>query len=138
MQCLQVYLIIYTSETWKTKQFLTSDGKIGVVFVNVRLFFVRLHAINCLVVAIWRPWRSPLKQYNVFVTNWLAKKNCEFMIILNLWLMHDLCMICYVMNSWQHFFGPVLVMDMQTPPPPLKRSRLHFLVQIVAQCSETN
>ena len=32
---------------------------------------------------------------------------------------------------------PVLVNDMQTPHP-LKKSRCHFLIQIVAQCSETN
>ena len=31
-----------------------------------------------------------------------------------------------------------IVDDMQTPLPPLKKSRVHFLVEIVAQCSETN
>ena len=35
-------------------------------------------------------------------------------------------------------FDPVLVMDMQTPHPPFKKSRLNLLVQIVAQYSETN
>jgi len=33
--------------------------------------------------------------------------------------------------------GPVLVKNMQTPHP-LKKSRFHIFVQIVAQCSETN
>ena len=34
--------------------------------------------------------------------------------------------------------GSVLVKNMQTPPPFLKKNHFHFFVQIIAQCSESN